>query len=407
MKYSISSFVANILLAALILSMLLFQTAYMNYKLAIILLLFVINLFKGEYRLSNFNVTIFGILSIILILGVYSILSALLMGTLSYNEVLERVPFLLIHPILFYVLLPNIMGDKIQNLCNILIVGHFLMTIITLYNIYAVFTGLPPLMFLEGETYVFDDNGMGVASGTTYQILVTMPLFFVMGWSKKISKTLFLIGSVITIAYVIIAGSNALVFIMMLCLFIPFIAKRVLGKENVYDIHSKLLIIPLSIVLIMGVMELKKADQIQILYSDFKEHFSNVDERYEQRKLFIAEWKKSPFFGEGYGKTYFTSAKGFSKQFESMYHLSLATTGLLGLSLLFLYLGIIVYNVYVRSIIEKNPYCLGLMLGLVACIICNSTNPVLASFDRLLSIYLCIGCIADSSINNRIDYNEI
>ena len=393
-KYSLTTRLSNIILAVLVLSMLLFQTGYMVVKLALILVLFAINLFKGEYRPSRYSATILRILFVIIAYGFYCVASAELNNTLTGSELLERMPILLVYPFLYYMIIPNIMGDKVKNLCNILVVGHFAMVLITIYNIYAVFHGMNPIMLHEDETYAISEESMGVSSGTTYQILFTMPVFFVIGWSKMINKWVFLIGSILTISYVLISGGSALMVIMLMCLLIPFISKRLLGKENVYIVNLKKMIVPLLIIFSVVIVRLGEIEQLQSFYTDFQEHFTNEDERYEQRQLFIKEWQEHPLFGGGYGKTFRTSVKGSSKAFESMYHLMLATTGIVGFGLFATYIFMIIKNLYKRIRRTRNPYYLGMLLGLISCVICNSTNPLLASFDRLLSVYFCIACLA-------------
>lgn len=58
------------------------------------------------------------------------------------------------------------------------------------------------------------------------------------------------------------------------------------------------------------------------------------------------------------------------------------------------YMLLIVWNLYKKARPYESAHCLGLILGLVCCMVAAITNPALASFDRLIPIYFGIGALA-------------
>lgn len=390
---------SDILFFLLVIMMLLFQTEYMFVKLGVILLIAIINLSKGLYNIRNYSNKIFGILFVIFISGLYCIFSGVFSGQLSDEEMKKQIPFLFIHPLLYYMIIPNMMGDGgVKKMCNIMLIGHILIVSIGLYNIVALFVGLPPIILSEEkEIYMVSDEGVGVSSGTLYQAMLTTPIFFTLGFAKLIKKPLFFVVGIITAVYIVLSSRTALTIIGLASLFIPFVIRYYFHGMNTLNINVKKVVAVIAIMLTVGVVKFWDSPLVQNSYEDFIAHFdSDTDIRFEQRQVLWNAWLESPVFGKGYGASFRTSARGIETDVESMYHAKLATTGMVGLVLFLTYILMILYNLHKKIKVKQSPYYLAPYLGLISCLICSSTNPALASFDRLVGIYMCVACIAAS-----------
>lgn len=403
--------IADVLLALLIWSMLLAQTSFMSVKLVLIISIAFINLFKGKYKIGNFNPLIFTILLLILLRSIYLVSSAVLHETMTLTELLAKVPFLFIHPFLYYLLIPNFMGDtNIQKCCSILIIGHFLLLFHGIYNLYASFYGLPLLQTSEvgEETFNVTETSIGISSGGLYQMMLTLPVFFTMGYMGKLNKMIFIISAIITSSYVLVAGRVALIIILFMSILIPFIMKYLLRTE-IFNIKIKKKYIGIAFLVVMiGFVRFSEGDIFQNGYEDFINHFDkSSDSRFEQREVFTRAWLDAPIWGHGYGKAYILKSKMHKQSdFESTYHVMLANTGIVGFGLYMWSVALIIIHVYKKSLREKNVYSLAMLIGYVCYLLADITNPSLASFDRLLCIYLCIGCIAEKKRQHMIKKTE-
>ena len=174
MRFKCKIDITDFLLLILLLSMLLAQTSYMSIKLVLIVLIAAINLLKGRYRPELYNPAILSILLVILLSGAYRLVSASCSGTMSPVELMKKVPFLVIHPFLFYLLLPNLMGYRNhRKVGNILVLGHILILLFSFYNLVAVFYGMRPIQLAaEEETFIASEEGVGISSGVVYQAMI-------------------------------------------------------------------------------------------------------------------------------------------------------------------------------------------------------------------------------------------
>lgn len=381
----------------LVLMMLLAQTGYMGIKLALILIIAIRNFTKRKYKSQNFNGVIYGILSIILLNGFYRLSSAILAGTMSSGDLAKFVPFLLIHPFLFYLLIPNIMGregEKKTALC--LIIGHFFIMTLGFYNLLAVYLGLPPLTLLEDEVYIASEDSISFNASGTYQMFMTLPVFCTLGFSGIINRYVFFIGGFFSAVYVILCGSSAMIGVGLGCFLIPFFLKMKFPHVSGLSINIKKIAVVVIALFVTGFAYLSDKPYVEVAYQEFLDHFDNsTDIRFEQRKVLLEAWKESPIFGHGYGASFVTSARGRDNSFESMYHATLATTGLVGLILFFSYVLLIIVKLYHKARKEGNVYEVAYLIAFIAMLVCSTTNPALASFDRLLIVYICIACLAE------------
>ena len=389
----------DVLLVILLLSMLLAQTSYMSVKLFLIIFIGLINFFKGRYRPSYYNPVIFGVLFLIIISGTYRLASAILFETMETSEIVQKIPFLLIHPFLYYLLLPNMMGLRNhRKICIILVVGHIFILLFSYYNLFAVFNGMSPIQLSQtDETFIASEESVGISSGVVYQVMITSPIFFTLGFTNKLPKWLFIIGGLLTVLYSILTTRVTLILLVFLCLFIPVYLRICRFKLNDYWIIWKKASVVTLIIVLFSFPLLSQVPILEGIWQEILAHFdSTEDVRFEQRQVLIDNWIESPVFGKGYGAKFKTAGKeGRQAAFESSYHLDLATTGIIGFGLFAIYIFIILRNTYMSSKRQNDPYSMAVLYSLISLLIASITNPTLGTFDRLLPIYLCIGFFAD------------
>lgn len=391
--------ISSILLFILFSLMLLAPTLIMGVKIALMLMIIVINLLSQGNNFWRMNLVVYGVISVILLSGVYNISSAVINETMTTSELNKVIPFNLIHPILYLLLIPTIMGEKnINRTCHYFVIIYFLLIFRDMINVMAVINGItPPLVFGEGELYVVTDNSIGFNSGSHYSIMYLMPIFFTLGFVGELKKKIFVIGFLLTIIQVALSSSVALIVIFVLCMIIPFITNKILPKtyRTFRFKHVGMLLIPIFIFFTYNFFS---SDYSDAAIDNFTSHFdSDTDLRFEQRQVLINAWKQSPFLGHGYGASFVTSARGRESGFESMYHATLATTGLVGLLIILTYYYLIIANTYRLIKKTSSPYFLALLLCFISAIICSSTNPALGTFDGLFPIYTCLACCAAKS----------
>ena len=390
---NISFFLLFILLTLMFVA----PTVFMGFKIALMLIIIVINLLFQGKRFWNMNPVVYGVILILLSIGVYNISSAVLHETMTSVEIRKVLPFNFIHPILYLLLIPAMKGERnIQKLCSCFCVIYFILMLRDQLTILAMFNGISsPFTFSEEEQYVVTDESIGFNSSSHFSIMFLMPIFFTMGITGKIKKKWFLIGAFFTIVQVALSGSAALIIIFMLCLSLPVVIRIVFPKIPViFNIKKTgLFLAPLFCILILHFLS---SDYSDAAIENFTNHFdSSTDIRYEQRQVLINAWKENPIFGHGYGASFVTSARGRQSAFESMYHATLATTGLLGFVLLIFYYIIIIKHTYKRVALYHDVYSLALLLCFISAIICSTTNPALGTFDGLVPIYACLATIAE------------
>jgi hypothetical protein len=372
-------------------------TVFMGFKIALMLVIITINLLSQGKRFWDMNPVVYGVIFILLFIGIYNISSAVLHETMTSETIKNVLPFNFIHPILYLLLIPAMKGERnIRKLCTCFVVIYFILMLRDQLTIVAMFNGISsPFTFSEDEAYVVTDDSIGFNSSSHFSLMFLMPIFFTLGITGKIKKKWFLVGTFFTLVQVALSGSAALIIVLALCLSIPVVIRIITPKIPLaFNIkHAGLLIAPIFCLVIFHFLS---SDYSDAAIENFTNHFdSSTDIRYEQRQVLINAWKENPIFGHGYGASFVTSARGRQSGFESMYHATLATTGLIGLLLLISYYIIILKNTYKKVISCQDVYSLALLLCFISAIICSTTNPALGTFDGLVPIYACLATIAE------------
>jgi hypothetical protein len=379
-------------------------TEIMGVKLALMLVVILVTLFFKKKKFWEMNSIVYGVIFVILLHGVYNISSAVINQTMTSTELIRVLPFNLIHPILYFLLIPAMMGDNIKRLCYGFVIIYFLLIFRDLINVLALLVGFtPPFVFSEGEIYNVTESSIGFNSGSHYSMMYLMPVFFTLAFTGKLNKKLLIFGFLLTILQVALSGSAALIIIFVLCMSIPFFVKILIPKHS-YAINLKYFVFILLTVVSVGLYYFISSGFFEAAFDNFVNHFdSTTDLRYEQRQVLLDGWKQAPIWGQGYGASFVTSARGRESQFESMYHSTLATTGIVGLLFILTYYFLIIIYTYKLIKRTQSPYYLSLLFCFFSSILCSTTNPALATFDGLIPIYACLACIAANQDKKHVN----
>ena len=124
--------------------------------------------------------------------------------------------------------------------------------------------------------------------------------------------------------------------------------------------------------------------------------------KFAQAKMFINAIFEKPFLGHGFGAIFFEPLPGrmiYSSYFELSYHQKLATTGIVGFTLImFVFLSTLWYSFYLSKR-NKDVTLVAFAVGLLFMLVADATNPVLCSFDLMWPLYLCLAKINSYQIN--------
>lgn len=391
MKYSV---IENTLLFVLVIMMMLVPTSYMIIKLAIIIILILINSIKHRYKAKAYSNIFYGIFILIVLSGCWSLCNAGLKGSMSTDEMIKVLPFLVIWPFLYLLMIPYMSGQgRIDECLNLLVTSHIVIVLYNFYEIIALLLGLPLLHLDEAsDTFRYDENFLGIATNSMHNLIFTTPFFFVVGFAGKINKKFFYLMAALTIVVNFMTSRTALAVTNFISIAIVIFLSRKFSSFKRKSIIKFLV----GVVLLGGIYAVKKIDPVYIesTMDYYMNHFdSDEDLRFEQRKILIDKWKEAPITGHGIGTKFKTSARGLTSGFESTYHAMLANNGIIGFCLFASYVFLIFYHVYKRACKENNVFYIACLSGYFMFLVGAYSNPVMGTFDRLFPIYICLGCL--------------
>ena len=394
MKTFHNNYLENIILFLLILGMLVLPTSYMEVKLAAIIILIVSNINHNRYK-TPYSKIVMLILLVIYLKGVWAVGGGVIKGTLEGQELYAKIPFTFLYPLLLYLLFPYLRAENAKLHCaNTIIIAHALIIGINLYNLIGLMYGLPILRLTDDlENVIYDESSLGFGTNNLHQLIFTTPFVVAMGFSGKIKPVFFVPLLIVTFGFIVLTSRAALLVVALISMTIPYIIKKKFNMLSGIKIGRMSIIVATLLLLLL--FRYSHNIYVSSSFDDFAAHFDkNTDIRFNQRELLIKEWKKSPITGVGAGKKFNDYNRGMVTNFESTYHSDLAQNGLIGFGLFCLYIWLIMSNLYKRAREEKNVFYFSCLMGLGCCIVAASTNPVLGTFDRLFSIYICIACLS-------------
>lgn len=252
-----------------------------------------------------------------------------------------------------------------------------------LYNITTVIYGLP---FLIGVLML--DSKLSLFQGR---------------WRFFCFLTLFL-----CLVCLLISGRRAFMLVAMLA---PFIALTIcwLGRARTRFARLALWSVPLGLVLLLAIAPQLGLD-LGAMIGSVGQAFDEQSEvgaatRLDQARILLSYWAERPLLGQGLG----ASAPEIIRDpempwaYELSYVALLFQTGLIG----FLIYSLMVMYIYIRGIQLMRrcevaiAYFVPLLTALTCFLIANATNPYLAKFDYLWTIFFPVGVINVCLLNRK------
>jgi len=232
---------------------------------------------------------------------------------------------------------------------------------------------------------------------------------------NKFWNKLALLALVLALITLLISGRRAFWVISLASPLILFVIFRMAGLANPFNLKSLIFVIVLmSSILLFGSVIFKLSFE-NIIYNvlvgfDFGDTSNlSASARAEQFYALIHGWMDNPLFGAGHG----SAAPGSVRSVEQAWAYELSYLALLfqiGLVGSLIYFSALLWT-FIKSIciVRTNPksaaMILPLLVGLICFLIANATNPYLAKFDYLWTIFLTVGILNAYLLRATVGHN--
>lgn len=282
----------------------------------------------------------------------------------------------------------------------ILFVHIFLLAYDLLYAYSVVYHFYFPLIYpsnMEMFSYYGTSSRMNFTNLNT--LTFTSPVVIILWLSNykvNINRHIFTLIVLLTLYLFVLSGRRSIMMMMVIVIPLAIVLSGFFPQYYKQSVRKKSKYLIFTIVAAIVVVCIRFPELIDGYYSTFIKAFDSGQEpiKFAQQKMFMDAFKSSPIFGVGVGQMLHEPYPGRNVlmfQFELTYHLWLAETGIVGFLLYsFSYFGLILYGGYI-AVKYKDFIMLTLLAGYIVVLIANATNPVLSSFDFMVSYFLCIG----------------
>lgn len=376
--------------------MIIVPTSYMLYKAILLLLLFLFKIssvIKGERLILSRNSFI--IITLIIIKGVGWIFYGIINHNPT-NNLLSLFPFHVVWPVVYLLLISHIKSDLDLNfVLKIIVISHVFIVFYNLYCLLTVYLGGVPINIFSGDmVFEITPYSTGIASPNLQQLIFTTPFLFTLMLSNEYLSYRRGLGVVMvfTILLLLFSGRGMMFLTILFLPIIPFLL-AVLFKQ--YKLNVKYYVI-FFIFFIFSFFIFDLYEVISYYYDAFIANFDASSDytRFNQREVLISEWLKRPILGHGLGAVFYESVeRGYNSSFESQYHADLAFTGIMGFSIFLFYIFSVLFYLLRYANRRGDLSYMACFIGLILFLIASSTNPFLASFDRMWPLFLCIAII--------------
>lgn len=282
---------------------------------------------------------------------------------------------------------------------KVLFFSHLAIVLFDLFYIIMAFNGinLPNPFYGSESGFTIYESSTRLTFINLNTLTFSTPILFVLFFSQYrigINKTLQIINVVLTIALLILSGRRSVMLMCVSVFFVPIFFSGFFSKE-VRKTSIKVVTILFIIVLI-------SAYYIHNMYPGFWEGYYQVVLRafdpseepikFAQAKMFNKAILEKPLLGHGFGAIFFEPLPGriiYESYFELSYHQKLATTGIIGFTMIiFVFVSTLWYSFFLAKK-YKDVTLTAAAIGLLFMLIADATNPVLCSFDLMWPLYLC------------------
>jgi hypothetical protein len=232
---------------------------------------------------------------------------------------------------------------------------------------------------------------------------------------NKFWNYLALLALMLALFTLLVSGRRAFWVISLVSPLILYVIFRMAGLANPFSRKMLFFIIVLVSSVSLLVSVVFKLSIESIIYDvfagfDFGDTSNlSASARAEQFNALLHGWMDNPLFGSGHG----ASASGSIRSDEQAWAYELSYLALLfqvGLIGFIIYFSAVLWT-FVKSIcvVRTNPKAAGMLLPLLVALICfliaNATNPYLAKFDYLWTIFLPVGILNAYLLRASIGHN--
>lgn len=310
---------------------------------------------------------------------------------------------------LFFISYFSTSPNLLERYLKVLFISHTVIVLFDLFYAVVAFNGIKlPNPFYGTETgFSIYENSTRMTFINLNTLTFSTPILFILFFSQYkfgINKIYQVINVILTIILLILSGRRSVMLMCVSVFIMPLLFSSCFSKE-VRRTTGKVVLVLLVIVFI-GAYYVENAYPgfWEGYYQVFLKAFDSSEEpiKFAQAKMFINAIFEKPFLGHGFGAIFFEPLPGrmiYSSYFELSYHQKLATTGIVGFTLImFVFLSTLWYSFYLSKR-NKDVTLVAFAVGLLFMLVADATNPVLCSFDLMWPLYLCLAKINSYQIN--------
>ena len=252
-------------------------------------------------------------------------------------------------------------------------------------------------------------------SSLMFLLPYVITIFFSKGYNRKHEQKFILLTIILGVILSLFSGRRALEVVVAISFLLSYLLNikikgfglKIYKSKLRGSIKNILFSLVLIIIFLINFFPTVKAfdNFTNSIYITFVKAFDPNDEslnvRAEQSIKLYDGWMESPLYGHGLNahvKSYIRSVDT-PWSYEHVYQALLFQTGIIGFGIVFIYIILIIFNLYkktskLNSI--ENKYILGILVGFVCFIIAGATNPmvyylwawtfVLISYQKIFNI---------------------
>lgn len=354
--------------------------------ICIILLLIVLYIFNVHYVKFKFSKS--KLMQALLVYFIYAIFSAFVGVIYNNLGVVDFIRINILYFVLFCALLPCV---YIKNIKQVIIFSLFLsMSHIIIFNLLLVFVQSTVLLSLIKRMdatpfFQFHDGYLHIISTNCSMLIFLFPLFLTLYCNRYkilfVNSKFFLLTLILAMIVGILTGRRIIWIIIILSLFLQLFRMHKKTFVISYITITALLLASLGIFSYEG------------LSNRFLEAFSSASVKYQQMIALWDGFLQYPFIGAGAGASVADVVRDPQHPwiYELSYNLVLYNSGIIGTSLYFLHLLLLLH--YLKLSTKRKPINSnvnrGMYYALLMCIIANASNPyIFSSFDFLWMLYI-------------------
>jgi len=333
------------------------------------------------------------------LLGLWGILTGVIHAT---DNPMLNITTSVIYPLFFFPLVTQVKSENdYDKIIKIMFWAHVFIVVYDLAYAFSIINGysFPNIYTIEADkafTY-YGEDGSRMNFINLNTITYTTPILFMLWLTRykmgvnHMFQTLVLIG---TLFLFLLSGRRSLILVFITVPFGVYLFKNLLPKSVQSVLKRTLLLFMIVIGCALLYWALCFPDLFNAYLNIFLNAFDSGEEptKFVQNKVLIEAFKESPIMGHGDGAYFFEPFPGRVQNMHTMelsYQLALAQRGIVGLVLMLIsYAGLLLYGAYL-SYKSKDIVFLSFLFGLFFMLVTNATNPVMASFDLLIPLFLC------------------